>query len=310
MTYPLLSICIPSYQRKNDFVRCLESIFSLPIDLLNKIEVCVSDNCSSYDFINLMKSFEGKVKLVFKKNNQNIGFDRNLLEVLTMSTGKYVMLLGNDDVVLLEGFRELLRHLELHSPDAVFSNYQVTFIKSNRIKIISNQPSHQMGLRLDWILRKVGIESTFMSSMTFKRNVLILDNKVIHRFVDKAFIHIVLMFVSLKDSNNIIYLSKPTVNAFDSNEASYNVKKTFLLNLGFIINSFLLEYDKKSINAFKYKVLKHVVFSREEVFIKDLFEYRFINIRSLILLVMSKPIIFNFIIKVHTYIKHYMKFNQ
>jgi glycosyltransferase involved in cell wall biosynthesis len=307
MTYPFLSICIPNYERKEDLIRCLNSIFSLPENILKRLEVCVLDNNSSYDFNELMFSLHPKCKFVFKKNLHNIGFDRNLLEVLKLSSASYVMLLGNDDVVISDGIERLIAQLEIFGPDAVFSNYQVTFVKSGEVlKVCAPQETFN-NLCLDWILMNVGEKCTFISSITFRRDVLVLDEEVIGCYVNKAFIHMAIMFASLKKSNSIVYLSSPTVNAFDSNEALYNVKTTFLVNLGFIINSFKTEYDKTAINAFKLHVLKHVVFSRDELFFNDLINFKFVNFRSIILMTLSKPNILSFVQRTYGMYKNLVK---
>jgi glycosyltransferase involved in cell wall biosynthesis len=295
MKYPLLSICIPNYERKEDLIRCLKSIFFLPENILNRLEVCVLDNNSSYDFNELMISFQPKCRLVFKKNLNNIGFDRNLLEVIKLSSASYVMLLGNDDVVITDGIEQLIAQLEIFEPDAVFSNYQVTFMKSGKVRKVCAPQTTYNNLSLDWILMNVGEKCTFISSITFRRDMLVLDEEVIGCFINKAFIHMAIMFASLKKSNSIVYLSIPTVNAFDSNEATYNVKNTFLVNLGFIINAFKNDYDSTAINAFKLQVLKHVVFSRDELFFNDLINFKCVKFRSIILMTLSKPTIFAFV---------------
>jgi len=305
---PLLSICIPTYERERDLLRCLESIFSLPINILTKLEVCVSDNCSNYDFIALMKSYSINKNLAFKRNLENIGFDRNVLEVLEMASSDFVMLLGNDDIILEDGILDLIIELECHRPDAVFSNYKINLTRSNEtfLALTKYQTSHS--LELEWVLKNVGDKCTFISALTFKKNNLVLDQKTIGKYIGKAFIHMALTFQSLENSKSIIYLNSPTVMAFDSNADIYDVKEVFLDKLGYIINSYKLKYKKTALTTFKLKILKYVVSSKNEIYLDDLFNFELLNIRSIILMILSKKIIFNVVLKFNILIRRVLNF--
>ena len=305
---PLLSICIPTYERERDLIRCLESIFSLPKNVLTKLEVCISDNCSSYDFIELMESYSNNKNLVFKKNQENIGFDGNVLEVVKMACSDYVMLLGNDDVVLEDGILKLILELERHCPDAVFSNYQINLTRLNKVFIVLTKYQTSHSLELEWILKNLGDKCTFISALTFKKNILVLDEKIIGKYIGKAFIHMVLIFESLQNNNSITYLNSPTVMAFDSNEDAYNVKEVFLGKLGYIINSYKFKYKKSALTAFKLKILKHVVLSKNEIYLDDLFNFELLSPRSIILMTFSKKFIFNVVLKFKISIRKSLNF--
>ena len=75
----LLSVCIPTYNRPNNLINCLNSLAKQK----NKkdFEVCISDNCSKIKLINLIKPFKKKLNIKYKRNKKNLGFVMNVLEV-------------------------------------------------------------------------------------------------------------------------------------------------------------------------------------------------------------------------------------
>lgn len=95
---PVLSICIPTFNRLNYLRELLEIL--LPQVQSKNVEVCVSDNHSSDGtpefLINLSHKYPF-LRCVF--NSQNIGLDKNMLAVIAMGTGKYIYPIGDDDII-------------------------------------------------------------------------------------------------------------------------------------------------------------------------------------------------------------------
>lgn len=95
----LLSICIPTFNRPDDLKNCLNSIFCQK-KINNKLfEVCISDNCSKYNVLKIIKPFKKKLNIKFNKNKKNLGFAMNVLKVSLMAKGKFIWFLGDDDLV-------------------------------------------------------------------------------------------------------------------------------------------------------------------------------------------------------------------
>ena len=82
----LLSICIPTYNRPESLLNCLNSLAKQK----NKdFEVCISDNCSKKNIKNLIKPFGKKLKIVYNRNKKNLGFALNVLKVSSMARGEF-----------------------------------------------------------------------------------------------------------------------------------------------------------------------------------------------------------------------------
>ena len=93
----LLSICIPTYNRPESLLNCLNSLAKQK----NKdFEVCISDNCSKKNIKNLIKPFGKKLKIVYNRNKKNLGFALNVLKVSSMARGEFIWFLGDDDLTV------------------------------------------------------------------------------------------------------------------------------------------------------------------------------------------------------------------
>ena len=107
----LLSICIPTFNRKEHLINCLNSIYVAKKNTSIEFEVCISDNCSEENLNDLIDSYKNKINIIFNKNKKNIGFVKNYLKVCSIAKGKYIWLLGDDDMILPSSLVEIEKYL-------------------------------------------------------------------------------------------------------------------------------------------------------------------------------------------------------
>lgn len=102
MNRPILSICIPTYNRADYLRDALLSIFvQLTPELSHMVEVVVADNASADHTEEVAKEFTGKIdRFVYVKNPDNVGFDGNINIVVRASSGRYCWYLGDDDAIV------------------------------------------------------------------------------------------------------------------------------------------------------------------------------------------------------------------
>ncbi|MBF9017745.1 MULTISPECIES: glycosyltransferase family 2 protein [unclassified Oceanispirochaeta] len=95
MSKPILSICIPTYNRADKVLKCILS--SLEV-VSNEIEVFVCDNGSEDDTWNVLNSIiDNRLRII--RNSVNCGFALNLLRVVEESKSNFVFLMSDDDLV-------------------------------------------------------------------------------------------------------------------------------------------------------------------------------------------------------------------
>lgn len=108
----LLSICIPSYNRGN---RAYENILALMKSYYDEeIEFVLSNNGTEND----TKSSYAKIKeledsrIKYYEFEENQGFAVNCCKVCEMATGKFIMLLSDEDLIDLQSLHLIMKQLE------------------------------------------------------------------------------------------------------------------------------------------------------------------------------------------------------
>lgn len=117
---PLLSICIPTYNRAGFLAEAIASVLDQGGA---DVEITVSDNASTdgtWDELEALAARHPCLRIRRWETNQ--GADRNYLQCVEMATGTYCLILGSDDVLLpgsLEAIRAILRS---EGPDILLFN--------------------------------------------------------------------------------------------------------------------------------------------------------------------------------------------
>ena len=110
----LISICIPTYNRPELLQKCLDSIL-LHMGNVDKVEICISNNNSDagYGFID---EYADRCRLRYFCQPAQVGIDVNMYTVISMASGEYVLLLGDDDYIT-KSISDLATFVEQHDPD-------------------------------------------------------------------------------------------------------------------------------------------------------------------------------------------------
>ena len=113
MATPVLSICIPTYQRKEALKATLDKLVETAQGCPACFEICISDNASADNTLVLLQSYANKHPFIrFRHNNTNTGFDRNVSAALKMARGRYCWIIGDDDTVIPRGVISLVQALK------------------------------------------------------------------------------------------------------------------------------------------------------------------------------------------------------
>lgn len=115
----LLSICIPTYNRKRYLQELLEGLLPQVVNCLDA-EICISDNKSSDGTDAYVRSLPTSVVRAWT-NEKNIGGDRNFLKCICEAKGEYVWLVGDDDLVPKGAVDKVLEILHREHPDLLIS---------------------------------------------------------------------------------------------------------------------------------------------------------------------------------------------
>lgn len=99
---PLVTVIIATYNRADFISRCIDSVLS---QTYKNIEIIVIDDCSTDNTTEVLKPYEGRIKVIRNKDNKGISYNSNL--GFSLSSGRFICLLGDDDYWLDEHKIEL-----------------------------------------------------------------------------------------------------------------------------------------------------------------------------------------------------------
>lgn len=116
----ILTIAIPTYNRCYTLKRALEAIAEQDTDM---VEILICDDASRDDTEKIVADIQKKHRLPIRyiKNNVNLGYDKNFLQCFKEAKGKYVLLMGDDDILI--DLNHVLEYLRKHEVDWAYVNF-------------------------------------------------------------------------------------------------------------------------------------------------------------------------------------------
>lgn len=225
----VLSLCIPIYNRLEYLERMLERFLEDKDLFEHDIALFISDNCSEDDLQSCCKKYQQKgLELEYHRNESNVGMDGNFELCLNHAEGKYVWLLGSDDIPRQGIIRTIVRvlknsdlgllHLSMRKLDqewieyhdldnmAFAINYWFTYLSSNIIRTESLKSVDLSDYRQSFLIQ---VPAYLNACSSYQNNAVLYQPK---------------FFESGSDA---------------SNNGGYNVFQVFVSNLYGIYESFI-----------------------------------------------------------------------
>ena len=239
---PILSLCIPIYNRITYLERQMERFLEDKDLFDDRIQLIISDNCSTDDLQSCCDKYKKiGIKLHYNRNATNLGPDGNFAYCFQHAEGKYVWLLGSDDIPVKGLLRKLLQYLE--SGDYGLIHLSMPPIKQ---ELTCYTNSNDMALAVSfWI--------TFMSANIIRTETLVKIN--LAEWMNSFMIQVpaYINAYCTCQNNAVIYLSEYFECGTDGiNNGGYNLFQVFVTNLFGIYNSFV---KKGSLSEITYEKL-------------------------------------------------------
>ncbi len=131
-TFPLVSVCIPTFNAARWILDCLESALAQSYP---RFEVLIIDDASTDETVELIRSIEDeRIRLVV--NEQNIGLARNWNKCIEMSRGDFIKFLFHDDILYPDCVEKMMQLL--------LSNGNVGLVFSPRDVIVEGDPESKL----------------------------------------------------------------------------------------------------------------------------------------------------------------------
>ena len=179
VTRPTLSICIPTRNRAEELVYLLDNICRR-----KNIEICISDNASVDETEIVIKELQKHyANLYYNRNSNDLGYYENVKKTLQMSRGRYIWLLGDDDVPIKNAIAEILNNLLGNDFLIINSegwNRDMSKHNGNNTLKILEDRLYKIGDHQK-VLEDVGSYSLYMGSMVIRRD-LIMKQLVLNKY--------------------------------------------------------------------------------------------------------------------------------
>ena len=274
-----LSICIPTFNRTHCLNNCLNSIYISNLFFNCEFEVCISDNCSTEDVEKVVNSFKDKIKIKFKKNKQNLGLGKNIVESVSMAEGDYVWIIGNDDLLLPNTLQKLFNLLSIHkdvdyfyinsfhlNSKHVFS-FEQPFNTKNLPKKMEKFSKKEISEKLDFFkLIKPEISFDFLLGMflsVFKRkkwveNINVINEKLIsdsrlYSNFDNTCPHVKIFSYAFSNSKAYFQAEPLSVNLYGEREWGSLYPFVEIIRTPEVLDL----YKKRGLSLFKYLYCKN-----------------------------------------------------
>lgn len=96
---PLLTIAIPTWNRAAYLRLNLDQLVPQLMEVAHPVEILISDNCSTDESPDVVAGFMQRgVPIRYIRNSENIGSDCNIAQCFNEAAGRYVLILGDDDL--------------------------------------------------------------------------------------------------------------------------------------------------------------------------------------------------------------------
>lgn len=122
---PLISVCIPSYNRPEFMADLLDSIVSQDFD---NFEVLISEDNSpkTFEIETIVKKYKNKftsIPIYFFRNKQTLGYDGNFRKLIDLSHGEYCVYMGDDDLMCESSLLRISKVINKFHPGVIIRSW-------------------------------------------------------------------------------------------------------------------------------------------------------------------------------------------
>lgn len=235
---PLVSICIPTYNRATYLEKTLKSYIKTKEFINGVIEIVISDNASSDNTGVIGKKYSNKYSNIFYyKNNNNIK-DKNFPLVLSKGHGILHKLMHDNFIISQNGLTEICsiaRMYQIDKPVIFFDNGSAVNIKS-KVAVFYDLETFLLGLSY-WITWSGGVALWHDECISLENDIDCCD---LHLWQVRKICDL----VDSKKIGIVIHRNYGSIYEVDNKDVSYGIVDVFYYNYFKILNRF---YEKSII---------------------------------------------------------------
>jgi glycosyltransferase involved in cell wall biosynthesis len=281
----LLTIAIPTWNRAKYLKLTLDQLSRESQSLkYNELEVLISDNCSSDDTETIARAIcNENQNFNYYRSDINKGGDFNIAKSFQLASGKYVLILGDDDIIVDGGLKTIIDFLKTYECGVVCLKpfgYELDF----RAELPNYPGSFIVVEEFNQILLRVGQYITLISSLIINKSVI--QDIDPFQFIGVNLVQVHLALSAATRFKRSAFYNKYIIACKRNNSGGYNFFEVFVTNLGLILDSYsknclspeiVYRFENKLIiSYFPFYLLKQMLsgqLNTEET--KSIFEDRF-----------------------------------
>jgi abequosyltransferase len=236
---PLLTIGIPTYNR----ARCLERLLAIlgkELEGETRVELLVSDNASTDGTSTLVEAHGASgTALRYIRNAENLGADRNILQVFNLARGKYVWIFSDDDLIAPGTIHRVLEAVSLRTYELICVTPY--FSKSENIRLKKFTPARDLEFtNANDLARRVHVLFTFISGVIInKERVSAAAHPPFESLFDTSLAQLGPFFTALNCHRRSLLIRDPLVTATANRSVGYGLYRVFGTNLTKITNDWI-----------------------------------------------------------------------
>jgi glycosyltransferase involved in cell wall biosynthesis len=247
----MLTIAVPTYNRASYLDTCLSQVCPQVTGHEKEVQVLVSDNCSSDDTGEIVRKYVSLGHpITYVRNTENVGPDRNFAACYRQAEGKYLLILGDDDVLLDRAIATLLSILRSGEYGVVFlDSYGFTgdFIKERPPRSPAGYTVFDDTLSF---AKKVAHFFTFTSANVVNR-ALVDEPDDWGPFFDSNLVQLAWTLSALFNGRKHVYVSEYLLAACIYNSGGYGICQVFGHNFNRIFDIF----KKRGVDARYFRAI-------------------------------------------------------
>ena len=168
----LLTIAIPTKNRHEFLQENLSSLNNQIKGFESVVEIIVCDNSDDDLSKKIVDKYNSlNLNIIYKRNIKDIGSDRNIAQSFNMAQGKYVHIIGDDDIYYINALSELIEKITTDEYGSIFLRpygFETDYLKEHpSIKI-----GHNKVLNREDFLLKIATKITLLSAHVINKSLI------------------------------------------------------------------------------------------------------------------------------------------
>jgi len=219
-----LNIAIPTYKRPEQLADCIDSIAKQIEQYREYVSISIFDDSLSdiNDVVINSAKLKYDIKLDCHKNKINYGIDGNIDNCLSGGDCEYILVLGEDDVLMPNAIKIILEMIDEYFPEIIYTSY--VYLSNDKKRIIKCPLDIKGRQNLPIFIERNLWSIGFIGSVVVRRSFLLRNTK---KYIGSYFNHVGRISVNLQEGDAIVASEFPLVGNRSDNLSSTTWSKSY-----------------------------------------------------------------------------------